>query len=377
MAYYKTSPLNKKDKKTNVSYRTDNGNIYDVYKNSAGKYYIVDKNNNVSYFTTQAAINAINNSYGKGITIWKNGPGGYANTTTKSSTNNAPSNNNGSGGGGGSYSGGGGGGYSGGSSDARYEELLNEYKTLIDELKKPKVWTAEELAKHFGVENQYNMDYLTKMYQDETNKYYTDAIERQTKYNQDSELSNSSYANNLLKSYLSSYQNAAPTALGRGTRAANALTTMLGADMSNETSAANLNSIVNNYIESQKSDLENDKVQARDRYNELGKWLVERGTAVNTAEVQDYINSLKAYETAYAGIRNAQNNLASTAAAAYQQAANAALAQNQYNATKASDNILRQVYKAYYGENNNNWEKAYYNNQSSMNSKNVSGNQLY
>lgn len=366
--YWYTFPANKKDTDTKKFYTTANGNTYSIYQEkSSGKYYIVDKNGKQSYFTNPASIDLINSTKTNGVVD-------AFNTAVAKATSAYNSSN---GGGGGGYSGGGGGGYSGGSSDAHYEELLNEYKTLIDDLKKPKVWTAEELAKHFGVEDQYNMDYLTKMYQDETNKYYTDAIERQTKYNQDSELSNSAYANNLLKSYLSSYQNAAPTALGRGTRAANALTTMLGADMSNETSAANLNSIVNNYIESQKSDLENDKVQARDRYNELGKWLVERGTAVNTAEVQDYINSLKAYETAYAGIRNAQNNLASTAAAAYQQAANAALAQNQYNATKASDNILRQAYKAFYGENNANWEKAYYNNQSLMNSKNVSGNQLY
>ena len=87
------------------------------------------------------------------------------------------------------------------------------------------------------------------------------------------------------------------------------------------------------------------------------KTLLQLGAAYNTAEVQNYINALNAYDTAYTGIRNAQNNLASTTAAAYQNNANAALARNQYN----NANAMSKYYQAYYGNNGNAWQKAYRN----------------
>lgn len=376
--YYKTNPVNKKDIKTTISYKTDNNNIYDIYKSAkTGKYYIVDKNGKQSFFTTAAAINAIENN--SNMTIWKNGAGGYANNKSSTKTSNASSTSSS----GGSSGGGGGGGYYY-STDAedRYESGLKEYvKDAIDALVNPKVWTAEELAKHYGVEDQYNIDYLTKMYTDATNKYYNDAIQKQLEYNKDANISNSAYANSLLRSYLNSYKNAAPTAMGKGTRAANALTAMIGADMSNETSSSNLENIINDYRELQKAELENVAVKAREDYESKGQWLLNQGVNTNTAEVQNYINSLAAYTKAYEGIRNAQVNLASTAASQYQQAAQAALAQNQYNASRASENFLKQVYRNYYqnyqGNIDNAWEKAYNNVKMGMDTYNASGNSIY
>lgn len=325
----------------------NNGKNYDTYKGSDGNYYYKDGNTYIKADSKMAK------------TIKDNKPICFGDTTTSNkSSYNAAAANTSSGNSGGGYKGGSGG---GGNTNDDYEKLLNEYKSLIDELKNPKVWTADELAEHYGVKDLYNYDRILKMYNDATDKYYTDAIDEQNKINKDAEISNSSYANQMLKKYLSSYNNSTPTAVGRGTLAANALSTLLGADIANEEASSNLNDIVNSYKEKWNYENANNATLARSKYDDIGTWLLTQGANLHTAQVQNYINSLNAYDTAYSGIRNAQNNLASTAAAAYQNNANAALAKNQYAASQADDNFLRRAYQAYYGDQNNAWQKAYNN----------------
>lgn len=346
--YIQTKPKNKQDKKMKTTYKTANDNIYDIYQEkSSGRYYIVDKNGKASYFQNPNAISTIKTN--KPMTIWKDGPGGYnynSSTTTKTTSG---------GGGGGST---GGGGYVGGGGDfggARYDADIAGLREQLEALAHPKVWTPDELAEIYGVKDQYNMDYLLKQYNDATNKYYTDAIATQEDANTDAEKNNSAYASSLLRNYINSYANAAPTAVGKGTLAANALSTQLGADKSNEEASANLNSIINSYKEAWNSELAQNDLKARQDYNNLGLWLTDHGTSLNAASVQNYINELKALETYYAAARNAQSNLANTAASAYQQNANAALA----NGAAAREDAMRQIYRWKYGENNNNWQKAY------------------
>ena len=344
--YIKTSPKNKKDTKMKTTYKTANDNIYDIYKEkSSGRYYIVDKNGKASYFTNANAIDTIKTN--KPMTIWKDGPGGYnynANTGNQNSSGGGASD-------GGGYYGGGGGDYSGSYWDADIAGL----KEQLEALAHPKVWTPDELAELYGVKDQYNMDYLLKQYNDATNKYYTDAIATQEDANTDAEKNNSAYASSLLRNYINSYANAAPTAVGKGTLAANALSTQLGADKSNEEASANLNSIINSYKEAWDSELAQNDLKARQDYNTLGTWLLNQGTALNASQVQNYINELKALETYYAAARNAQSTVAQTAASAYQQNANAALANN----SAAREDAMRQIYRWKYGETNNNWQKAY------------------
>lgn len=275
--------------------------------------------------------------------------------TTSSNTKTSTS-TGGSSGGGGGYSGGGSYG-SGSVNNSYYEKLIKEYRDKIDALEHPKVWTASELAEKHGVQDQYDYDKILQMYNDKTNKYYQDAVANQLSNNANAERSNSVFANSLINNYLSGYNNAAPTAVGKGTRAANALSSNIYADMTNEEASSNLQSIVNTYLEKQKDELANNPILARQQYNDMGKLLLQLGANYNTSEVQNYINELNAYDTAYAGIRNAQNNLASTAAAAYQNNASAALANNTYN----NNNAMAKYYKAYYGTENNNWQKAYQN----------------
>ena len=349
MASYNTKAKNKKDTKMKTKYRTLNGNEYPIYKeNSSGKYYIVDKNGDVSYFSNKKAIQMINQNKGKTISKADyNDPI----TSFSFSINDYKNNGGGSGGNSGGGNTGGGGDYSGSYWDADIAGL----KEQLEALAHPKVWTPDELAELYGVKDQYNMDYLLKQYNDATNKYYTDAIATQEDANTDAEKNNSAYASSLLRNYINSYANAAPTAVGKGTLAANALSTQLGADKSNEEASANLNSIINSYKEAWNSELAQNDLKARQDYNTLGTWLLNQGTALNASQVQNYINELKALETYYAAARNAQSTVAQTAASAYQQNANAALANN----SAAREDAMRQIYRWKYGETNNNWQKAY------------------
>ena len=320
---------------------------YDTYKGSDGNYYYKDGNTYKKADASMSKTIAAN----KYICF-----GNPSSSNTNKSYNQAKQTiaTQGSGGSSRGSSGGGGG---GSVNNSYYEKLLDQYKKELDELKNPKVWTADELAEKHGLKDQYDYDKILQMYNDATNKYYTDAVNAQRIANMDSERSNAGYANNLLNSYLSGYSNAAPTAVGRGTLAANALSTMLGADVANEEASSNLNSIINSYNEAWKKELAENATTARTQYNDMGKTLLQLGAAYNTAEVQNYINALNAYDTAYTGIRNAQNKLASTTAAAYQNNANAALARNQYN----NANAMSKYYQAYYGNNGNAWQKAYRN----------------
>jgi len=345
------------DRKMKTTYMSASNKEYNIYKeNKSGRYYI-NSGGKKYYFENPNAIKLIDQN--KAWCISKQTYEKTNNTKSTSKTSSTKTSSSSGGGGGGGY-GGYSGGYSSGSSDD-YEKLIKEYRKLIDKLQKPKVWTAKELAKKFNISDKYNMQYWLKTYNDATNKYYKDAIAEQEKINQDAELSNSLYAGTLLKNYLNGYLNAAPTAVGRGTIAANALNSMLGADKANEEAATNLASIIESYREKWNAEKEQNKVLARERYNDIGKWLLERGVNVNTAEVQNYINTMNAYDTAYSGIRNAQNNLASTAAAAYQNNVNAALAANSASASSSSDDFLRRAYQMYYSGERDPWQQAYNN----------------
>lgn len=330
--------------KMKTTYITDNGNEYPIWKAPDGTYYIIDKNGKRSDFTNPNAINIINQNI-----PWSISKATYTNKSSSSSKNDTPVTQTSAVSSSGGYSGG-----SSSTNDRYYQQQINNLQQKIEELSKPKVWTADELAELYGVKDQYDYDKILKMYNDATDQYYTDATNEQLNTNRDAERSNASYADSLLKAYLSGYNNAAPTAVGKGTLAANALSTMLGADKANEEASSNLNSIINSYKEAWDNERAQNKTTARKQYNTVGEWLLNKGANLNSADVQNYINTLNAYDTEYSGLRNAQNNLASTAAASYQNNANAALSKNQYNAA----NAMAKYYQAYYG---NNWTKAYRN----------------
>ena len=333
--------------KLKTKYTTPYGNTYDVYHNKdTDKYYIIDGNNDIKYFTNPNAIKLLKQN--KATTISKKDYETNSNIfkdaidAANNAVNNAVNN------------------YANygniGNLDAYYNNEIAQLQQELNELKNPKVWNVDELAKYYGIEDQYNMNYLLNMYNNATDKYYKDAINAQYGINKDSELSNSAYANSLLNKYLTSYNNAAPTAVGKGTIAANALSTLLGADKANEEASSGLNDIVNSYKEKWAAEKAANDSLARERYNELGTYLLNGATNLNTSEVQKYINDLKAYETKYQADRNAQSTLAASAANAYNNNAQAALVTNQAAAANAAENFRRREFQALYG---NEWQKYY------------------
>lgn len=358
-----TSYVNSTYVKMNPKYSL-NGKEYDTYRGPDGAYYykdgnkyiqaseyaseIIAKNNKVS-FTDQINTKQNSSKAGSSSSTGSSG-GGFRDSSNNTNTQTDIS----YGGGSGSSGGGSGRVGSGGVNDSYYQRLIEEYRQKIDELQNPKVWTAQELAELYSLEDEYNYEKQLERYNDLTEKYYADAISEQENINRLAELSSSNNSNRLLRNYINSYNNAAPTAVGKGVLAANLLSSMINADAANEEMSTGLNSIVNSYVEKRKDELENNPLLAREQYNNIGKTLLDFGANMNTSDVQNYINTLNAYETAYAGIRNAQNNLASTAASAYQQRAEAALASNKYNV----DNAMQKYYQAYYGDN---WQVPYRN----------------
>lgn len=317
-----------------VYFRDKKGNFNTVYQDKDGDYYYINPDTNtftgISKGTTltkvkgTSAISKLANAIQQGVTNVVN--------TVKSKS----SGSGGSGGKSSSYS----------ANNAYYDNMMRDLKNRITALENPKVYTADELAELYGVKDLYDYNRILQMYNDASNKYYTDAIANQEQFNRDAQLSNDIYINDILNNYANSYENAAQTAATRGTVAANLLQTMLGSSQTNEEYASNLNSIVNQYHENWKQELANNPILANDYYNNIGKALLNYGADRNTAEVQNFINHLNAYTTEYAGIRNAQSTLANAAANAYQSNANAALARN---ASDASWNMWN-AYQAYYNQ---------------------------
>lgn len=322
-------------------YRDSNGRYNQVYKGFNNDYYYIDPKTlnwvqikDKSTFTrpdgykiNKGIIDKVGDIIRKGAEFISN-----PSSITKASKNGA----GGSGGKSGGYS----------ANNAYYDNMMQDLKNRINALENPKVYTADELAELYGVKDLYDYNKILQMYNDASNKYYTDAIANQEQFNREAQLSNDIYINDILNNYANSYENAAQTAATRGTVAANLLQTMLGSSQTNEEYASNLNSIVNQYRENWKQELANNPILANDYYNSIGKALLNYGADRNTAEVQNFINHLNAYTTEYAGIRNAQSTLANAAANAYQSKANAALARN---ASDASWNMWN-AYQAYYNQ---------------------------
>lgn len=356
--------------KTKMLYTRDTGKSTvkaEVYKLN-GDYYYSDGKDFVK-ITNKDFINSLNN--GKNISDYSGGNSiadigaAVANAgaalaneikakAKDSGKNSGKSSGNSGGGSGGS------GGYSGGSrsNDSYYQKELKKLQDKIDKLENPKVWTAQELAELYGVTDQYDYDKILDMYNKATDQYYDDAIAEQEKYNNDANYMNTTYANNLINKYLDSYAAQAPTAVGRGTLAVNALTSSLSADQTTGETATNLNNIINDYKAQRDAELAENPTNARNDYNAMGSWLLSQGANMNASDVQQYIDTLNAYATRYKGIRDAQATLANAAAQSYTSRANAALANAAYN------NSMNDVkyFQYWYGDNWRNAYDSYYNN---------------
>lgn len=238
---------------------------------------------------------------------------------------------------------------------SKYDKKIEDLMAQIEELKKPKVYTAKELADRYGLSDQYNESYWLNKYNEATNKYYDDAVSEQQKLRTDYLVNNYDYTNELVNNYLNGYKNAAPTASGQAAIAANALATQQNANYINSSNDYGMLQSVNQYEEARKAELENNPWLAKQAYNNLGLTLMQLGADHNYADVKKYVGDLDAYANYYDAYRTSQAANASASAAKYAglasaAATNAGTASNSYN-----NRLYEQLYNQYsvYGNKSN------------------------
>lgn len=241
---------------------------------------------------------------------------------------------------------GGGGGYAAPYAPApdmsRYTAEIEALQRELAELKRPR--SAKEIAEIYGLTDQYNEENILKDYNEATNQYYDTAVAEQNKLRTNYARNNATYVDRVADAYLDSYKNSAPTAVGRGTRAANTLSTLLQAEQNNASNDYGMMQSVNNLEEARKAELAANPDLARQYYNSMGTYLSTLSATLNQSDVKQYVDSLDAYASKYAADRSYQSYLAQANAAKYAGLANASSA----NASSAADNSAWQQLYNYY-----------------------------
>jgi hypothetical protein len=289
----------------------------------------------------------------------------------------AQTNTNASGGGGtgASGSGGGGGGFRGTNTDTStgggggststvdpgLYDLINdiraenkELQAKIEELSKPKYYTADELAEMHGVQDLYNEQKWLDDYNTATNKYYDEAVASQQDLRNAYAVNNGQYLDKTLESYMESYANQAPTATAKGATAANALSTMLGAGQTYANDDYSMLQTENLLEEQRKAELANNPNLARQQYNNIGMLLSQLGTDYYSSAVKEYVNQLDAYGNMYSSNRAAEGLANQGTAAKYNGLLQAA--QNKASGVANSRNNFQDLWNLYYntsGKNSN------------------------
>lgn len=323
-----TSKNNNKNKTTKLKTKVYvNGKEYDVYK-SGGKYFYDTGTSSVLIPDKYVDTIAKNKAWSVDISEKKS-------TTTNTNTN-TNTNTGGSGGGTPSYS-------SGGYTNNSY---VNDLLQRIYELEHPKVYSAQELADIYGID--YNEQNILNDYNKATNEYYDNAVAEQDALRTQYARNNAQYLNQVTNSYLDSYKNAAPTAVGKGSLAANALTTELNAGSTNATNDYGMAQSINTLEKARKAELANNSNLAKQYYNRIGTYLSGLSADLNASDVQQYVDQLNAYSTMYAADRSYQGYLAQAAASKYSGLANAAQSNaynsaNNYNAFESLWNYFNSV----------------------------------
>lgn len=255
--------------------------------------------------------------------------------------------------------GGGGGGYTPSTpyfDTSRWEKQIADLQAELAELKRPR--SAKELAEIYGLTEQYNEDNILRNYNEKTNAYYDAAVREQENLRNSYARNNAQYVDQITNAYLDSYKNAAPTATGRGTLAANALSTQLNADKINSSNDYGMMQSVNNLEEARKAELAGNPDLARQYYNSIGTYLSTLSATLNQSDVKQYVDQLDAYSSNYAADRSYQAYLAQANAAKYAGLANASATNASSTAGGYSNNAWQQLYNYYMATNNNNSKLA-------------------
>jgi len=238
-------------------------------------------------------------------------------------------------------SGGGGGGGGGGTDPALLARLDALYKKF-EELTKPKVLSADELADIYGWD--YNLDNIRANFDEKTRQYYDDLIAQQEQYRTDYVADNARFDNRLYNAYADSYANAAQTRTNQALRSANLLSSMINADQLNSENDYGMLQSVNNLRAAQQAEFENNPYLAEQAYNTLGTYASQLSANLNASDVQQYKDKLTALAEMYSAERQYQGYLAQGAANKYSGLANAAVTRAQNNASNTLDGYYNYYY---------------------------------
>jgi hypothetical protein len=236
--------------------------------------------------------------------------------------------------------------------DAAYNKLATQNKELMDriyELEHPKVLTADEAAKLYGID--YNLDNILKEYNEKTNAYYDKAVAEQQGLRTNYARNNANYYDQVADAYVNSYKNTAPTATGRSALAANALSTMLSSGQTNSDNDYGMLQNIHSYEQKRAAELANNPLLAEDVYNSIGTYLSQLSAQENAAAVKQYVAKLDAYSDIYASDRALQDYQAQANAAKYSGLAGATIA--KAGSASSGTNSWDQLWNYYYNTTGN------------------------
>lgn len=145
------------------------------------------------------------------------------------------------------------------------------------------VYTADDLAKRFGIVNDYAT--ILKELQDATAMKF-DETETTMKRAESSNLRGQETAyNQYLQDLRSRAANAVASGATKGTMAANSLASMLGLQEANREPVNVMNELLYDTAQQRGSALSADVVTARNQANEIGKYLGQLSTSMDTNEI--------------------------------------------------------------------------------------------
>lgn len=299
--------------KIKTRYKTEKGNDYAVYRDKAGKYFIVDKNNKVSYFTNKDAIALFDRNvetttskatYSKDLAKYMNENNNNTKVTSGTVSNYIPGTPT----------------TTTNQTKSEEQKEIAELKATIEELLKPR--SADELAKlhEIDIDEKSWLD----TYNEKTNDFYDAATATQQELRNQSARNNAQYIKQLSDAYLDSYRNATPTATGRGTMAANALSNLIGASDTMSYNDYGMMQSINALEEERKKELANNELLAKQYINDARSYLSTVSANLNTADVKAGVAKFNKYATEYAANRATMAARAQAEATKYSGLASAA-----------------------------------------------------
>lgn len=220
---------------------------------------------------------------------------------------------------------------------------IEDLIATIEDLRRPR--SAQEMAKHYGV--TLDEAQFLKERNEATNKYYDEATGYQNKLRNQYVRNTAGQYDNMYNRYLDTYQNAAPTASGKGIRAANLLSSALQGQQYMQNVDQGMLESVNDLEAARKKEIANNPNVAAQEYADLAAYLTQAGMNANAADVKGYAAAIKAASDMTLSNRQYAAQLAQNQATRYQGLANAA--GTRASSAANSNNLWDQLYSWYQG----------------------------